>query len=222
MKNVIANQIIEHVNKRLATHNSFKPIDIALCEDTGIAKNEIWNAFSFQMQKEVIQIVVAHFRNIGYTVQSLSHNDKFRFSRVPVAEVFPVVEARVNQVNADVQKTLKDIPATITIATNAANAQIKKASLCGHDSTQVDLQEGITYPDTLKFHDFVEIWKFVFDNLREAGYYVHMTSRYHKALVIWDENREDQYKREHPTVSMEAPAPMPEPKKRKLFGKKEK
>ena len=50
--------------------------------------------------------------------------------------------------------------------------------------------------------------------MAEAGYYIHDANRAHKALVIWDEEREVQYQKENCAKTNPEPA---QPTKRKFF-----
>ena len=213
MKNTLANIIINHVENCLVESTDLSSTIVSLCADSGIEENESWRVFTHQMRKDVIAIVIKHFQSKGYTVTSLSHNDQFMF-KYNYNTVYSPENAQTLHAEVLRQKRLVTIPTTVNNCITYANEIIKRDAAKGHTATMIDfaptekdMREELLYHDKCRIYD--QTWRL----LEEAGYYVH-SSRPHKALVIWDEEREAQYQKEYCAKAESEPA---QPKKRKFF-----
>ena len=188
MKNTMANIMISYIEDTMAKQESFGPITIAICADSQVEENEVWKSFTHQMRKDTVSMVVKHFQNKGYDVSSLSHNDQFRFKR-NYAEIYSPEGARGLQLAAVRQKNLVDIPNTINETIQYINTEIKKEANLGHEYVTIDLTSGEkNMKPSLSRLDRTNIFTFVWDSFREAGYHVRETSR-GVAQIAWDKEK---------------------------------
>lgn len=212
MKNTMANIMISYIEDTLAQQESFGPITIAICVDSGVEENEVWKSFTHQMRKDTVSMVVKHFQQKGYSVSSLSHNDQFKFKR-EYNEIYSPEGARGLQFAATRQKNLVDIPNTINETIQYVNGEIKKAANLGQGFATIDLSsEEKNMKSSLSRLDRTNIFDFIWKSFEEAGYYVRETNR-GVAQVTWDKEKIELYnKKEEQKVEV--------PKKKSFWSKK--
>lgn len=209
------NRMITYVNKALAESDGLSPVRLALCHDSGVTEHVRWKNMTLKARQDIFNSVLEHFRAHGYSVRTFGQDDLIEISH-NYPEIYnkdKMVEITNQVVN---NKIKNDIPNAISIAINAANAAIETEAKRGRYRCEVDLKENINYPDVLTWSDRVTVYQHVFAMLKGEGYYVHFTTQYHRAIIIWGEEAEQEWQNAHaPKVE--------EPKKKKgLFSRKKK
>lgn len=213
MKNMLANILIDHVNNELAASTNLNATSVSLYSIPAIEENETWKSFTPRMRKEVISIVMKYFQEKGYTI-TFQHDDYFEF-KYPYNTPTSLTDTQKLVQGALRHKALVTIPEAVNQCVNNINEVIQKAAAKGHTGIGVDLSpyekemsEDLLYQDKVRIYN--QAWRIMSD----AGYYVHESGRAHKALVIWDDEREAQYQKENCAKADPEPA---QPKKRKFF-----
>ena len=213
MKNMLANILIDHVNNELAASTNLDATSVSLYSTPEIEENEAWKSLTPRMRKEVIAIAMKHFQDKGYTI-TFQHDNYFEF-KYPYHTPTSLDDTQKLVQGALRHKALVTVPEAVNQCVNNINELIQKAAAKGHTSVVVDLSpyekdmsEDLLYQDKVRIYN--QAWRI----MAEAGYYIHDANRAHKALVIWDEEREVQYQKENCAKADPEPA---QPKKRSIF-----
>ena len=213
MKNMLANILIDHVNNELAASTNLNATSISLYSVPTIEENEAWKSFTPRMRKEVISIVMKHFQDKGYTI-TFQHDDYFEF-KYPYNTPTSLSDTQKLVQEALRHKALVTIPEAVNQCVNNINEVIQKAAAKGYTDVRVDLSHyEKNMSEDLLYKDKVRIYNQAWRIMSEAGYYVHNSNYAHKALIIWDDEREAQYQKECCAKADPKPA---QSKKRKFF-----
>ena len=207
------NRMIAYVNKVLAESDGLAPIRLNLCQDSGVREHVRWKNMTLRAQQDAFNSVLEHFRSHGYSVRTFSEDDLIEISHnYPEIHSKDKINTMANQANVDKMKN--DMPAAISMAITIANTQIEQEAKNGRYSCEINLKKDATYPKSLTWNDEVNVYQHVFAMLKSEGYYVHGTVDYHRAVVIWGENAEEEWQQTHSSK--------PAKKKKGLFSRKKK